>query len=119
MRARSVDIDATLATDSSCPRHPAPTCPVLQGQVLFLAADAPLPSGPRTQLGGSILAVRLFDDLCGRVRVGDRVLATGCGRFHGGAATVWATDSHLPLTLGVQVGAGWQGAEEGMRHGPQ
>jgi len=114
-----LDCDPGTARQLSCQPHtqhlPAPNMPFTQGQVLFLAADTPLPTGPSTQLGGSILAVRLADELCGRVRVGDRVLAIGCGRYHGGAAAAWAPDSHLPLTLGVQVGAGLAGCWGSMR----
>ena len=52
------------------------------------------------------MAVLLVDDLCGRVRVGDRVLATGSGRYYGGCSAAMAAGTHLPVTLGVQVGAG-------------
>ncbi len=48
------------------------------------------------------MAVRLSDDLCGRVRVGDRVLVTGFGCFHGGGNAL-NTGTQLPVTLNLQV----------------
>jgi hypothetical protein len=80
---------------------------VPQAQLIFLcSASAPPTAAAAAQLGGSVVAVLLVDDLCGRVRVGDRVLATGSGRYYGGCSAAMAPNAHLPVTLGVQVGAG-------------
>ncbi|KAL4448489.1 hypothetical protein ABPG75_005708 [Micractinium tetrahymenae] len=78
---------------------------MVPAQVIFLAEDVPLASAPSTQLGGSTMVVHLADDLAGRAHIGDRVLATGSGRFYGGAAGLMAPGAHLPLTLGIQLEA--------------
>lgn len=77
--------------------------------MIFLCDDSPLPNAPSTQLGSALLAVQLTDDLAGRVRVGDRVFAIGSGRYYRGSASLAASNTHLPLTMGVQVGEGGMG----------
>ena len=78
-----------------------------QGQVLFLGSDAPLAAALSASqaLGSSVVAVHLTgDDLCSRVRVGDRALVTGCGRYYGGSGGgLQGSHTQLPCTLGVQV----------------
>lgn len=82
--------------------------------MVFLAPDGPLPAEPAPHLGAGLLAVQLLDDLCGTVRVGDRALVTGVGRYWGGGGAAAAAGAALPLTLGVQVGAaGMRGQEAG------
>ena len=80
----------------------------VQAQVLYLSSNAAMPGHPTTQLGSSLVAMRVVDDLCGRVRVGDRVLAAGRGRYHGTAGSSSSAASNLgaqlPYTLGLQVG---------------
>jgi len=92
----------------------------MQGQVLYLSecAGASRPPGS-AQLGSSVLAVHLTDDLCGRVRVGDRVLATGWGQYYGGSAALMTPQAHLPLMLGVQVKWSWVMGAGGLAWGSE
>jgi hypothetical protein len=87
-----------------------PVLPVffLQGQVVFLKGDV--------QLGAALVAVHLADDLCGSVQVGDRVLATGCGRYCGGeGAMTGAAAGQVPVTLSCKVRGGCGSAVMGLR----
>lgn len=92
-------------------RHTAPASHPLtvpQGQIVFLAqcGDSLLPSGSPTEArqGVSLIPVHLSDDLCGTVSIGDRVLATGCGRYYGGSGGMAGPQAgQVPLTLGVKV----------------
>lgn len=64
---------------------------------MFLTGDV--------QLGASLVAVHLADDLCGRVRVGDQVLATGCGRYYDGDGAMSGPQAgQVPIMLSVKVG---------------
>ncbi|KAI3426224.1 hypothetical protein D9Q98_008600 [Chlorella vulgaris] len=83
---------------------------MVQGQIVFLAqcGDSLLPSGSPTEArqGVSLIPVHLSDDLCGTVSIGDRVLATGCGRYYGGSGGMAGPQAgQVPLTLGVKMEA--------------
>ena len=79
--------------------------------MLFLCSDGPLATRPVPQLGNTVVAVHVVgEELCSRVRVGDRVLATGSRRLVGGGGggsggrQPGPAHAQLPCVLGVQVG---------------
>jgi hypothetical protein len=91
-------------------KHTAPASHPLtvpQGQIVFLAqcGDSILGSRTEARLGVLLVPVHLADDLCGTVSIGDRVLATGCGRYYGGSGGMAGPQAgQVPQTLGVKVG---------------